>query len=109
MIKNLWNQTTFICGCHDHRVEMEYNAKGETMFYSCPKYLDHQPGEQACRNNLSFFNAEKILDKFSKLVAENDGLDMKGMKFSYRGIDVKVVKYTEDKLELEIVNHKSLA
>jgi hypothetical protein len=109
MIKNLWNQTTFLCGCHKDRVPLEYNAKGETMFYSCPRYLHHDETERACRNNLSFYNAEKILDKLSAEIAKNDHVDLTNYQFDDRGIHVKVAKLTDKECELEITNHKSLS
>lgn len=110
MIKNLWKQTTFCCGCHeDSRVPMVYNDGGSTMFYSCPKYYNHEPGEKACANRLSFDHAEQILEKLSDAIASADFADFNGYKISHRGIDAVVEKYNDTECIISIVNRRALA
>lgn len=108
MIKGLWNQTTFTCGCHETPVPLEYNHKGKTLFYSCPKYLNHTSEERACRNNLDLKSAEKILDKISTFISENDGTDPTNYSFCENGINAKITHYTDTEMTVEIVNKRAL-
>lgn len=115
MITNLWNITDFYCSYrHDKPVKMGYNNNGLTLFYSCPKYYpeNREPGEPACPMRLNMVDAEGILDKFSKIIEEDEDKDIyrnyKNFEFDYKSIHVKVLKYENDSIHLDIFNRKAL-
>ena len=114
MIKNLWKNTKFCCGYRHDPVEMIFNDRGETLFYSCPKYYpeNRTSEEQACPMRLNTVDAEAIIGMLSDKI-ESDikkGIDMNytGYTFKYRQIEVEVLEYSPDKIRVQILNKKAL-
>lgn len=115
VIKNLWNMTKFYCG-HGHEIPVEMIFKnGTTLFYSCPRYyVDNinRPGERSCTNRLSFDDAEQIILKISDKILEYENrgekADITNYSFKYRNIEVKVLKYTEMEMRVQILNKTSV-
>lgn len=116
VIKNLWGMTKFFCG-HGHEipVEMTYKVGPASMFYSCPRYyVDNvnRPGERACSNRLSFEDAEAIVMKLSDAIVEHEeagqNVNLENYEFDYRQTHVKVIRYTQTEVWLEILNRKAL-
>lgn len=115
MIKNLWKNTCFCCGYrHETPVEMMFNDRGESLFYSCPKYYpqNRTPEEQACPNRMTTIDAEGIINKFSEIIendlANNKDVNYTGFMFKYKTIDVKIINYSPDKIKIQVINKKAL-
>ena len=115
MIKNLWKNTTFCCGYrHEHPVDMIFNERGESLFYSCPKYYpeNRKPGEQACPMRMNTVDAEGILEQFSTIIEIDmeNGIekDYKNFKFKYKTIEVTILEYSPEKIKIQILNKKAL-
>lgn len=114
MIKNLWKNTDFCCGYRHDPIPMIFNERGETLFYSCPKYYpeNREPNEQACPMRMNTVDAEGILDKFSEIIekdmAEGKDVDYTNYKFKYKMIDVEILSYSPDKIKIKILNKRAL-
>lgn len=119
MYKNLWNKTKFMCSYRHKPSELTIHegANGASPFYSCPHYYkeNRDPDEdRACPMRLTFIDAEKILDEFSKIMNEdlknNIVKDYEGTTFVFnKKINVKVVKDNNEELVLDILNKKALS
>lgn len=120
MIKNFWNNVKFYC-IHEHpKPVLLVPMEGESTFYACPKYMlqdeahpdGHLPDERQCANRISFTRAQSVIDRFMKIVEEDtasgDLMDYTNMKFSFDGIDVKILKYSPDDTRIGIVNRRAL-
>lgn len=114
MIKNLWKRTHFYCSYRHEPTEMVINDKGDySMFYSCPKYYPENRGEHepACPMRLNFVDAEVILEEVSKKIDDESGfdcIDITGDEFDYKSIHVKVLKYSPERVDLDIYNKKAI-
>jgi len=115
MQKNLWKKIHFFCANNHDPVEMTVHAGAENMsnFYSCPKYYEENrtENEHMCSMRLNFFDAEAVVEAFSKIIDEDmknfNIKDYTGMKFKVKKvIDVKVKSYSEDRIDLIIYNRK---
>lgn len=112
----LWNNTKFYCGNHDDAEAhpMEFQT-GSTVFYACPDYKVQDAGDRSCPNRLSVEDAEGIVTKISKDIAdiEADGLvaNINGLRFDYKKkIYVKVRSYDPNttELKIDVINHKAI-
>jgi hypothetical protein len=114
MIKNLWKIAHFYCSYRHEPKEMQINDKGShSLFYSCPKYYpeNRTPDEQACPMRLNFVDAEAILNEISKKLDDESGFDcndITGEEFDYKAIHVKVLKYTPERIDIDIYNKKAI-
>ena len=116
IIKNLWGMTKFYCG-HGHEVpvEMTYKDGPTSMFYSCPRYYvdkTNRPGDRACANRLSFDDAEAIILRLSDVILEHEQkgeeFDLTNYRMNYKQVQVKVLKYSPQEMQLEILNRRAL-
>lgn len=120
MIKNFWEQIHFYCiHGHEEPVPMKVMS-GQTPFYACPRYMlkdeehpdGHEPGEQGCANRVSFTLAMSIVDRFSKVVEEDTAqgniADYTNMKFTFNGVEVKILKYSPTDVRIGVLNRKAL-
>ena len=94
--------------------------EGQSLFYACPRYMladdnnpdGHARGEAACTNRLSYSDAEKIVSKLSDMVqqsiADDEFIDFTGYSFSYKNINVSVLKYMEGDIRLGILNRYAI-
>lgn len=118
MHKNIWKQTKFMCAYRHKPSEMTIHEgiNGSSPFYSCPHYYAENRADdenRACPMRLNFYDADKILDEFSKIInkdlSEDVVMDYTGKTFKYKQIDVTVSKYKEnEELEFTILNKKAL-
>ena len=117
MYKNIWKNTKFICSHRHSPAEMTIHdgANGASPFYSCPHYYaeNRAPKEdRACPMRLNFVDAEGILDKFSSIVNNDISNDIiknyANYEFDYKAIHVKVMKFTDKELIMDIFNKKAL-
>ena len=115
MIKNLWNITEVVCGCHgDVNPSMTLKTGHRSMFYSCPKYYPEgrEPGELACVNHLSTDDFQKILDKISSEIENSlvfgQSMSLLGLKFTVKTIDVKIISYSDEKIVIQIKNKNAI-
>lgn len=114
VIKNIWSKISIYCGCHAEPVEMIANAKGSTLFYSCPKYYgqNRRPGEHACANRIKLDDYQEAVEHLCGRIAENDAdnsvEDLTGYRWSKRGISFQVIKYTDDDIRIAIINKPAL-
>ena len=120
MLKNFWEGLSFYCmNGHDDPVPMTVMT-GSSAFYACPKYMlkdeehpeGHEYGERACANRISFVDAERIVSKLSDEVSaaylRDEIPDMTGYSFSFKTINVKVLRFKEGDIRLGIVNRKAV-
>lgn len=121
MVKNIADKVRFFC-INNHKEPIEMVVKeGHSMFYACPKYMmqdeKHPDGykrgeELACANQLSFIDASNVIFAFDKIVGEsilnNEIQDYKNYEFDYKQIHVKVLSYSDDRLDLGIVNRRTV-
>ncbi len=114
IIKNIWNKITIYCGCHAEPVEMVANTKGSTLFYSCPKYYEQNrsPNEHACANRIKLDDYQAAVEHLCSRIAENEANnsieDLTGYRWSRRGIDFRVIKYTNDDIHIMVANKTAL-
>ena len=115
MIKNLWNTTEVVCGCHGEvRPTMTLKTGHRSMFYSCPKYYPEgrEPGELACVNHLSTDDFQRVLDKLSSEIEKNlvfgQSMSLTGLRFTIKTIDIKVVSHSDDKIVIEVTNKNAI-
>ena len=120
MIKNLWNKTEIVCGCHegmpiDEKIIMQPKAGHKSMFYACPKYYpeNRQKGEIACVNHVNVEDFQKILNRISeeceKSMIFGQSPVIIGFTFKLKDITVKVLEYTPEKLVIQVYNKKAIA
>ena len=109
MLINFWNNDNikFYCMNHKDPVEMEVK-QGFSPFYACPKYMlldsehpdGHLPNEPMCKNQLSFDDAQDIVQKIKKTIQDDilDDIyaDYTGYTFRHKHIDVTVLLYEEN-------------
>ena len=106
MIKGIWKNTEWLCGCHDKPVRMEIRrSQGRDEFYACPKYFlqdeffypnGHSRDEPMCTNRISFAYTEKIMDQYAEAAEEamkNGGASsLVGRKFKAGGIEAVLIR-----------------
>lgn len=120
MINNLWSIVHFYCiNGHTNPVLMDVK-EGNDKFFACPRYMlrdekhpnGHKPEKPGCANHISFGEAEKIVSMLSERIEEAmqemDFRDFTGDTFHYRMIDVKVLKYSDDEIQLGVINRKAV-
>ena len=121
MIKGFWKKTHFYCiHGHDEPIPMVV-MEGSSPFYACPKYMrqdEKHPdgyidGERACANRISFTRAMSVMERFMKIVEEDDAAgvicDYTGMKFSFDGIDIRILKYDPKKeIRVGVINRRAI-
>ena len=118
MLRNLWKNATFYCLNHDKPVPLYVIETSMTPFYACPKYMlkdethpnGHEKDESGCGNHLSFQDSYKIMEKFNNIIedslANEEMIDFTGLRFKYKSIQVKILKYSDDKIDIGITNSK---
>lgn len=121
MVKNIADRVRFYC-INNHKEPIEMVIKeGRSLFYACPKYMmkddNHPDGyvrgeENACANQLSFDDASNVIFALDKIISESmlsgEMQDYKNMEFDYKQIHVKVLKYSQDRLDLGILNKRTV-
>lgn len=115
MIKNLWNRVQFYC-IHNHEVPVPFRVQEgpSSPFYACPKYFpdNREPDERPCGNRVNLIDAESIVMKLGDYIEESEMngevANFTNFCFDYKGIEVKVLKYTDSHIDLGIVNKKAL-
>ncbi len=115
MIKNLWKMTTFYCSYrHKEPVKMEIIQGPSSPFYACPKYYpqNREEGEPACPMRMNFVDAEGVLNKLSEIIDNDENNDIykdyTNYEFDYKTIHIKVLKYKEGQIDLDIFNRKAM-
>ena len=113
MIKNLWDIVTFYCGNrHDVPIKMEIISTSKTPFYACPKYYseNREKTERMCTNRISIETAMKIVTELEKKIEEDGliGANLNNYTFKYKTTNVKVIKHTKEKIDLEILDTKAI-
>ena len=114
VIKNLWNNVSLICGCHEKETFLTPNMKGNSLFYSCPKYYDmnREQGERACTNHITVDDYERIILCLGDIIANNEKNNivgnLTGHTWSDGKIQYKVVRHDENKIYVSVVNEIAL-
>ena len=109
-IKNIWNFITLYCGCHEEPVLMTANTKGNTLFYSCPKYYEEnrEPGEKTCVNRIKLDDYQDAVEFLCKKIIEtstNESYeDLIGFTWSKKNMEFKIIKYLENDIRLSVIN-----
>lgn len=123
MIKGIWNNTEWLCGCHDKPVRMEFRrSRDRDEFYACPKYFlqdvfnpnGHSTDEPMCTNRISFAYAEKIMGQYAEAAEEamkNGGASsLVGRKFEAGGIEAVLIRddpadfYNDSCRQFKVIN-----
>lgn len=110
--------TTYYCTCHAVPRQMILIQGGYSSYYACANYLEENrlPGEGICLNRLNLVDAASIYEKTKDLGVDFDeadslllasAMDRRGMRFSYHGIQVTILKDTSHELRIG-VNGKKL-
>lgn len=120
MLTNLWKKITFYCmNGHEEPVQMTVQY-GESAFYACPQYFEfsnehpdgHFPSDKPCYNRMSFSDAEKVISKFSRIIetdmSDNTVADYRGIRITYKHIDATVLKYSDQKIKIGILNRMAV-
>ena len=91
------------------------------MFYACPRHMladpehpdGHSPSEPSCPNNLSFVEAQKIVEHISNIQVEST---MKGIRWDFTnyeftlpgtGTHVTVLHYEQGKKHFGVLNRRA--
>ena len=118
MIKNLWQNTTFICMNHDGQtnIVLEPTVGKKELFYACPKYKseNRETGERGCRNNIYSNYAQEAIEHVSQKIEEYESKNISadcitGYKWTKRDIDFEVLYYLYGSLKIGVLNRKELA
>lgn len=122
MIQDLWKRTSFYCMNHgeDHVRLYDYTGTGKP-FFACPRYWakdeehenGHEPYEEPCMNRLDYDTAQDIVEKLSQMIDEDDkdGIvtDYKNCVIHVKGIEAKVIRYTDKEIRIGILNRRVFA
>lgn len=88
-IKNLWENITIYCECHDEPVQMTATMHGTTLYYECSK--------PCCTTKITTDDFQKVVEKISDEITQcmlnNEQHDFEGMKWSKKGVNYKIFEY----------------
>lgn len=132
MVVNLWQRVRLFCGNHEkdengyprmtpHEAASSATSRGlygagvQNMFYACPRYYPdaREEGEPACRNHISMKEFENMLDYISGIIEKanraDEICDLTGLSWkSKTGTEFKVIKHTDEHIDVVCLNKKSL-
>ena len=124
MIRNLWKNVHFICGCHGNEkpVYMIFHEGAENQrfgagtlsgFYSCPKYYpeNRNPGENACFNRMTVEDCQDFIEHLSKVLESGTGVFVNPQGFAWTsddGVEFTVTGQTNNGYYVSVVNHRAL-
>ena len=116
MITGMWKNMRLICGnpAHSSTETMFIRQTAEDVFYACPKYSpeNRTMGEKPCMNRISIHEAEKMLEKLSdKIQEEEENLGSffaANYRFETRTARYRVLKQTPDELIIQVLNKRAL-
>ncbi len=111
-----YSKIHFICGNHgdDKTIEMYMHegAAGMSSFYACPKYISNLKPEEgrSCYNRMTTSDFLKVVDILNEEKYPDDGqiIALKGLRFSIKNIDFKVIEEKKDELWIEVFNKKAI-
>ena len=116
MVLNTWNDVKLICGNHGEdctcEMTLREGATGKSPFYVCPRYVSifSGMGGKSCSNNLSIKDYEKMLEKImdDKYGEFGNELSAKGMRFTIKNIDFRVLEDNKEGIKVLVLNRKAI-
>lgn len=121
-VKNIWSKISIYCLNHETPLKMDVLQNTEAMrdaFYACENYAtipesQRKKGDKYCYNRIGLTDYQGIIYEFMSLMdKEGPVADLTNMGFKYpkKGgsrYEVKVLKYTEDEINLGVLNKSIL-
>ncbi len=116
-VKNIWSKISVYCMNHEVPLLMDVVQNTESLkdvFYACENYAkipesQRKKGDKYCYNRVGATDYQGIIEAFLKIMDENPVSDLTNMGFKYplKGgsrYEIRVLKYTEDDIQLGILN-----
>lgn len=119
MVKNLWSHVRLFCMDHENPVLMKEGLLESHASYMCSRRIpksDTSPDgyediSGICYNEIRYEDIMKVIEeRIGRAMEENAAasaqMDFKGMKFSYKGYDMVVIKSTDKHIDIGIKRKK---
>ena len=113
MLTGAWENTKLVCGNHPETgdlPEMQMEPTAHTLFYGCPKssICNCNDDETPCKNRLSIYEYEKMLDHVASVIAEAEMEDeipnLRNYKWRRKGLSFRVLEHDGDKMIISVVD-----
>lgn len=112
LISGSWENTKLVCGNHPagELPEMELELVSRVPTYCCPKCnpLNCSDNEPICRNRLSAYEYEKMLDYVAGLIADADDAgetpNLKSYTWRRKAISFKILEHKGDAMTIAVID-----
>ncbi len=113
LITGSWKDTTLVCGNHKETGDfpkMELDTSSRLLAYVCPKCsaLNRKDDEPVCKNRLTVYDYEKMLDHIASLVADADAndevLNLNNYRWKRKTTEFKVLKHDGNSMTISVID-----
>lgn len=113
LITGSWDNTTLVCGLHPQDKEqqvMEMKTSSRLLFYACPKCDPTKcaPHESPCKNQLSAYEYERMLDHIASVIAtadENDEVaNLRNYRWKRKTYEFCVLQHDGNKMTISVAD-----